>query len=310
MQRLIKYIKPALPFLLGLAVLLSSSQFFQLSLANGLAQLLLFALVVCIPTWKTGRMSYVDIGWPLGVALIGLLTWFYSDGYWLRSAIVSAVYLFIGLRMGVAALALLRHGHLDKELPRYQYQRRRWQKANISNTAAMMQIEALVQGLANASFLALPALIIASNPATSFSVFEVIGLALWLAAFVMESVADYQKKAFLTKMRQQGMRHQVCSVGLWRFSRHPNYFAEWMVWNGLVIAALPSWLALYSTADSLLLWVLLGAGLLFTSKIMYTTLVYYSGAVPAEYYSVQKRPGYLAYQQQTNRFFPGPVKSQ
>jgi steroid 5-alpha reductase family enzyme len=108
-------------------------------------------------------------------------------------------------------------------------------------------------------------------------------------------------------MKQLGKKNKVCNIGLWKYSRHPNYFAQWMVWNGLIIAAIPSWLALYQQ-ESQLIWGLLGAGLIFTCRIMYTTLVYYTGAVPAEYYSVQKRPEYEAYQQTTNRFIPGRTK--
>jgi len=58
----------------------------------------------------------------------------------------------------------------------------------------------------------------------------------------------------------------------------------------------------------LLLWLLLGAGLLFVSRIMYVTLVYYTGAVPSEHYSGLKHPDYEEYQRQTNMFFPGLVK--
>jgi steroid 5-alpha reductase family enzyme len=108
-------------------------------------------------------------------------------------------------------------------------------------------------------------------------------------------------------MKQQGKKNQVCNVGLWRYSRHPNYFAEWLVWTALVVASVPSWLAL-RTSEPLVLWLLLGAGLLFVSRIMYSTLVYYTGAVPSEYFSVRKRPEYESYQRQTNMFFPGPVK--
>ncbi|MGB3596378.1 MAG: hypothetical protein WBA27_05165, partial [Pseudomonas neustonica] len=73
------------------------------------------------------------------------------------------------------------------------------------------------------------------------------------------------------------------------------------------VASIPSWLALYE-GERLMIWLLLGVGLLFASRVMYTTLVYYTGAVPAEYYSVKKRPEYKDYQQRTNRFFPGPRK--
>jgi steroid 5-alpha reductase family enzyme len=55
-------------------------------------------------------------------------------------------------------------------------------------------------------------------------------------------------------------------------------------------------------------WVITAFGLLFLVKAIYTVMVHYSGAVPAEHYSVLKRPGYRQYQAEVNRFFPGPRK--
>ena len=298
------YFRPLYPFLFGWALILNSPTFSDIGLINGLGQLVLFALVVCLPIWRTERMSYVDIGWPWGLVLLGLISYWLSDGYWLRSLVVSAIVILIGLRMGMGALKMWRMGLLKKEFPRYQYQRRRWEKDGKTNVQLALQVDAISQGLANASFLALPVLIIASNNSPQFSLFEVAGLVIWVLAFAMETVADMQKLAFLQKMKKQGKQRQVCDVGLWRYCRHPNYFAEWMVWNGLVVAAIPSWLALQNT-ESTLIWGLLGAGLLFTSRMIYSTLVYVTGAVPSEYYSAQKRPGYTEYQQHTNRFFPG-----
>lgn len=302
-----KYFTPLLPFVAGWLLLLVTEQFFALSLVNGVAQLVLFAFVVCLPTWRTGRMSYVDIGWPWGLTVIGILTWIYGEGDSLRVAIVSIAYIFAGSRMGLGAIKLLISGHLDKELPRYEFQKKRWSKAGKTNTALAMQIEAIVQGVANAAYLAFPAFIIASNPSEEISIFEIIGIVIWLASFIMESVADAQKLKFLRGMKKSGARNTVCNIGLWQYSRHPNYFAEWMVWNALVIASIPSWLQLYPNM-SVIIFVLLGVGLLMTSRIMYVTLVTYTGAVPAEYYSVQKRPAYKDYQQTTNMFFPGPTK--
>ena len=302
-----KYFTPLLPFVAGWLLLLVTEQFFALSLVNGVAQLVLFAFVVCLPTWRTGRMSYVDIGWPWGLTVIGILTWIYGEGDSLRVAIVSIAYIFAGSRMGLGAIKLLISGHLDKELPRYEFQKKRWSKAGKTNTALAMQIEAIVQGVANASFLAFPAFIIASNLSEEISIFEIIGIVIWLASFIMESVADAQKLKFLRAMKKSGARNTVCNIGLWQYSRHPNYFAEWMVWNALVIASIPSWLQLYPNM-SVIIFVLLGVGLLMTSRIMYVTLVTYTGAVPAEYYSVQKRPAYKDYQQTTNMFFPGLTK--
>lgn len=302
-----KYFSPLILFAAGWVLLLMTNSLGSISFINGVLQMLLFALVVCLPTWRTGRMSYVDIGWPWGLTVIGILTWVYSEGDPIRVALVSMAYIFAGSRMGLGALKMWKMGLLKKEFPRYEYQKRRWIKAAKTNTALAMQVDAIMQGMANASFLAIPAFLIAANPSASISAFEVIGMLLWAGSFAMESIADMQKRAFLKAMKKSGQKNQVCNVGLWKYSRHPNYFAEWMVWNGLVIAAIPSWLALYDH-ESIVIWGLLGAGLLMASKMMYSTLVYHTGAVPAEYYSVQKRPEYKAYQETSNIFFPGPNK--
>ena len=301
------YFRPVYPFLLGLGFILWSTTFFKLALLNSLGQIALFTVVVCIPIWRTGRMSYVDIGWPWGLVLLGFISFCFSEGYWLRSLVVSSVVILIGLRMGLGALKMWRLGFLKKEFPRYQYQRIVWKEEGKNNTALALQIDAIAQGLANASFLAFPVFIIASNGDQEFSVLEIVGLVIWIVAFSMESIADFQKVRFLKEMKRAGKHRQVCNVGLWKYCRHPNYFAEWMVWNGLVISAIPSWLSLKGF-ESEPVWLLLGIGLLLASKFMYTTLVYTTGAVPSEYYSVQKRPDYKDYQQQTNRFFPGPRK--
>ena len=306
------YFRPLLPYFLVLIVLLSSSIFLEIGLINLLGQSLLFTLVVCIPLWRTGRMSYVDIGWPWGLVLLGLISFVLSDGYWLRSLIVSLVVISIGLRMGLGALQMWRLGLLNREFPRYQYQRVLWKEEGKDNTALALQVDAISQGLANASFLALPVFIIASNTSETFALFELIGLLIWLVAFILESIADFQKLEFLTRMKKEGKQRQVCNVGLWKYCRHPNYFYEWMVWNGLIIAAIPSWLTLEPLRIDLFgndynygLWITLVC-ILYTSRAMYKTLVFTTGAVPSEYYSLQKRPGYKEYQQQTNRFFPGP----
>ena len=302
-----KYFSPLIPFAAGWLVLLVTSSLASISFINGVLQILLFSLVVCLPIWRTGRMSYVDIGWPWGLTVIGILTWVYSAGDPMRVALVSMAYVFAGSRMGFGALKMWKSGLLKKEFPRYEYQKRRWKRAGKTNTALAMQVDAILQGMANASFLALPAFLIATNPSASISVLEVIGMLVWAGSFAMESIADMQKLVFLKAMKESGQKRKVCNVGLWKYSRHPNYFAEWMVWNGLVIAAIPSWLALYDH-ESIIIWGLLGAGLLMASKMMYSTLVYHTGAVPAEYYSAQKRPEYKAYQETTNIFFPGPKK--
>lgn len=302
------FIAPLLPFAGASLLWFFLPDMAQLGWINGVGQLVLFTLVVCIPAWTTGRLSYVDIGWPLGLALIGLVVLAFAQGVGWRKVIIGLIYLFMGLRMGLGALKMWRAGYFKKEFPRYQYQRLRWERKGITNIRLMIQVEALVQGFANIAFLAFPAFVIATNRSEQVHPLEVVGLLLWVAAFATESVADAQKLAFLREMKRQNQTRKVCNVGLWRYSRHPNYFAEWMVWNALIIAAIPAWLDHHGRSP-LAPWTLLGIGILYVSRVMYTTLVHYTGAKPAEHYSVQKRPEYQAYQQATNMFFPGPTRA-
>lgn len=300
-------LKPLLPFTAVFILLLFAQDLTTIALTNGIIQVTVFAFVVCLPTWRTGRMSYVDIGWPLGLVIIGLVAMFLSDGNTVRSAVIGFVYLLIGGRMAGTAIVMWRQGELDTELPRYQYQRIRWERRGVTNTRLVMQVEVLSQCLANISFLALPALIIATNPNPEMHILEVLGLSVWLGAFLMEHIADMQKRAFIKNMTERGKKNQVCNVGLWRYTRHPNYFSEWMVWNGIIITAIPSWLDRFSN-DHIAIWALLGFCLFFITRVMYTTLVHYSGAKPSEHYSAQKRPDYAEYQKTTNQFFPSPPK--
>jgi steroid 5-alpha reductase family enzyme len=278
----------------------------RMLLINGAAQLVLFVVVAAIPFLRTGRMSYVDIAWPFGVALIGVLVLVLGDGALPRRLAVGAVYLFIGLRMGLAALVLGRATGMifRHEFPRYQFRRMVLERSGTSHVRAHALAEVMTQGLGNASVLALPGLLMAVDGRTSVSVWEAAGLALWAAAYIFESTADLQKMRFVTRNRGG-----LCDVGLWRYSRHPNYFGQWLVWTGLVIAAVPSWWALRDATPTAV-WIGLGIGAAGASAMLYLTLVYLTGAVPAEHFSVQKRPGYAAYQATTNRFFPWFPKPQ
>ena len=299
-----KYFKPFIPFIACWILLFNSNNFQSIALINGISQLVLFLFVVCIPIWKTGRMSYVDIGWPWGVALIGLITYCQINTITLSKTLVITAYILIGSRMGLGALKMWSMGLLKKEFPRYEYQKIRWEKSNKTNTGLAMQVEALSQGLANASFLAIPIFLISASPLIQLSTLEIIGFTIFMLSLVFETVADYQKLKFLKEMKRQNKKNMVCDIGLWKYTRHPNYFGEWMVWNGLIIASIPSYISLFDS-EGLWLWIMIGIALLYTSRIMYITLVYLTGAVPSEYYSAQKRPEYKSYQKSTNIFFPG-----
>lgn len=300
MKQAVHHVLQSLPYL-GVFALLLADPLAELSAQNAILQVLLFAFVVIWPTLRTGRMSYVDIGWPWGLAGLGAVV-LLSGAHTTRDFIIGGLYLLAGLRMGAMAVIGWRFGHFRRELPRYQYQRRRWERRGWRERPAML-VEATSQGLANISVLAAPAILQAANPQPGLSAWEWCGYGLWLMGFVVELIADGQKQRFIRHTPAEQRRSAHCEAGLWGHSRHPNYFGEWLVWLGLTLASVPS---LIFFAGQWPWWLSAGMALalLYLPYLMYQVLVHYSGAVPAEFYSRQKRPGYADYQQRVPRFFP------
>jgi len=288
-------------FLIAFIILFQELNFRNFLIANALFQFIIFLFIVCIPAYLTNRMSYVDIAWPLGLIAIGVLSFICGDGYLLRKILIATLYILAGLRMGIGALIFLKKGYLNKELPRYQYQRIRWKKKGFTNNTFSIQYEILLQCFANVTFLAIPALLISNNSYESFSLLEIAGLLLWVVFFITEHIADLQKKEFLVKAKKQNLKNQVCDVGLWKYSRHPNYFSEWMLWNSLIISSISSLLTYY---DQNIFFFGMVLTVIYISVLMYQTLVYLTGAVPSEYYSIKKRPDYSKYKENTSMFFP------
>lgn len=273
-------------------------------LINLISQIFIFLFIVCLPAYCTDRMSYVDIAWPFGLVAIGIISFFCGDGYLLKKSIISMLYIIAGLRMGIGALILLKKGYLNKELPRYSYQRIRWKKKGFVNDKFSVQYEILLQCFANATFLAIPAILISNNSSQTFSIIEVIGFLVWVIFFFLEHISDLQKQKFLINAKKNNLKNQVCDIGLWKYTRHPNYFSEWMIWNGLIIASFSSLLL----NNSMIVFLGTTISLLYITILMYQTLVFLTGAIPSEYYSLIRRPDYKKYKQTTNMFFPNFFK--
>ena len=273
-------------------------------LINLISQIFIFLFIVCLPAYFTVRMSYVDMPWPFGLVAIGIISFFCGDGYLLKKSIISMLYIIAGLRMGIGALILLKKGYLNKELPRYSYQRIRWKKKGFINDKFSVQYEILLQCFANATFLAIPAILISNNSSQTFSIIEVIGFLVWVIFFFLEHISDLQKQKFLIKTKKNNLKNKVCNVGLWKYTRHPNYFSEWMIWNGLIIASFSSLLV----NNSMIVFLGTTTSLLYITILMYQTLVFLTGAIPSEYYSLIRRPDYKKYKQTTNMFFPNFFK--
>ena len=294
----------SLLFIIVFVIFFQIEKFKDFLLVNLVTQLLVFLFAACIPAYLTKRMSYVDIAWPFGLISIGIITLFFGEGYQPRKIIISSLYLIAGLRMGLGALVLLKKGYLDKELPRYQFQRVRWNKKGFTNYSVSIQYEILLQCFANITFLSIPAMLISNNTLENFTILEIIGFVLWIVFFVLEHIADIQKQAFLINAKKNNLKNKVCNVGLWNYTRHPNYFSEWMIWNALILASFSS--LIFSEEIYIFIGVLIS--LIYISFLMYQTLVFLTGAVPSEYYSLIKRPDYKKYQMTTNMFFPNLFK--
>ena len=291
-------------FFLVFYIFFQIENFQNFLLINLISQIFIFLFIVCIPAYFTERMSYVDIAWPFGLIAIGIISFFYGNGYLLKKSIISMLYIIAGLRMGIGALILLKKGYLNKELPRYSYQRIRWKKKGFINDKFSVQYEILLQCFANATFLAIPAILISNNSSQSFSIIEITGFIVWAIFFFLEHISDLQKQKFLINAKKNNLKNQVCNVGLWKYTRHPNYFSEWMIWNGLIIASFSSLLV----NNSMLIFLSTTISLLYITILMYQTLVFLTGAIPSEYYSLIKRPDYKSYKKTTNMFFPNFFK--
>jgi steroid 5-alpha reductase family enzyme len=127
----------------------------------------------------------------------------------------------------------------------------------------------------------------AVTSAAPLNILDMLGALLVVAGLLVETVADTQLAAFRD---DPGSRGQVLDRGLWRYSRHPNYFGEFCVWWGFYLLALATgaWWALFSPL------------------LMSVLLLRVSGVTLLEKDIGQRRPGYADYVARTNAFFPGP----
>lgn len=141
-------------------------------------------------------------------------------------------------------------------------------------------------------FVAMPLLVALyySPSASSFGIIDALGVIVWFTGLFFETVGDYQMAKFKSDPGNQG---QVMNTGLWRYTRHPNYFGDFCIWWGhyLVSLAAGAWWTFLSPA------------------IMSFFLIKVSGVKLLESDMAERRPGYREYQKSTNAFFPGPTRS-
>ena len=308
----------------GVAVLwglLRTDPFSDFARANLITQLAVFIPTVQIPVLLTRRLAYVDLAWPSGLLAMGCVSLARTihgapdlkSPDTIRSVLMALAYIFQGGRMALGAWALFFSGHMRKEMQRYTYQRKRWAAAGIAPGSfaetVELQKEAFTQCLANLGPLSVPlALQSCVGGVGAPRAIEVFSWLLWGSSFVLESVADVQKLAFAQEMKKKGLRKQVCNKGLWNYTRHPNYFGEWMVWVALALGSSPSFGTFLANSESVAFNACALFGLCSGPLAMYVCLVHWTGATPAEFFSMENRPDYARYCEKVNCFFPGPRK--
>jgi steroid 5-alpha reductase family enzyme len=230
----------------------------------------------------TRDATAVDVVWTVNLGLCaGLFAWL-GGGAVERRALLA---LLVGAWSMRLALHLLRTRVLAEghgEDPRYARLRQRWGAQAQRNFFWLYQAQALLDAL-----LALPFLLAASDPDAELGAPELAAALLLALSVAGETLADRQLARFRADPAQRG---RTCRTGLWRYSRHPNYFFEWLAWCAfaLLAAGAPAgWLAWSAPALMLLLlW-----------KV--------TGIPPAEAQALRTRgEDYRAYQQTTSAFFP------
>lgn len=223
----------------------------------------------------------VDVAWSHAFGLLAVFYAISGSGWTPRRWTIAALVLVWSTRLG---LHLWRRvaSHHPREDGRYLEMRQRWGASFPSRMFWFFQLQAL-----SVVLLGLPFLLSARHATPQFHLLELLAAALWLGALAGEAVSDAQLRAFKREHASEG---RVCDRGLWRYSRHPNYFFEWLVWVAYALFALAApagWLGLLAPA-----------GILFL-------LLRVTGVPPTEAQALRsKGDAYRRYQQTTSAFFP------
>ena len=217
------------------------------SLAAG-AWLLAAAVMLALWGWyrRHRNAGIVDVGWSVSLPLIAVVYAWRGGGSATRPWLIAAMFCIWGGRL---AAYLLRDRVIGRpEDPRYADLRARRSAAVTFDFFFFFQAQAAL-----AVLLSAPALVAALDPAP-LTAFEFGAVALWAVALVGEGIADRQVARFKAQPSSRGL---TCREGLWRYSRHPNYFFEWLIWVAYAVYALPwPWGGLALAAPALMLYLL------------------------------------------------------
>ncbi len=206
---------------------------------GGVTAFLLFSF-----TWLLSRRlnnySLVDITWSYSLAVLVPMYALFTQGNVTRRTLALIMACTWSFRLGTYLLIRIRRHHPYEDI-RYQVMRQKWSENLGSRFFAFFQAQAVLIVV-----LSVPFALALRNTASAISAVEWLGFALWLVAIIGESIADAQMNRFKTDIANKG---KICQVGLWRYSRHPNYFFESIIWLGFWIFTCGSpwgWVTIYA----------------------------------------------------------------
>lgn len=255
------------------------------SLTRVVCNTLAFTLIVFAAAWwearRKNKLSLIDLAWVGAFFPIVLSQALYAEGAPLRRALILGT-------AGTWSLRLFWHLRLRVRVhdddPRYARLKEKWGAQWALKALPLFALQALLVAL-----LSWPMLLIARNPAPTIVAIEWVGSLLALIAIYGEAKADQQLKSFLARPENRG---RTCREGLWLYSRHPNYFFEWLFWVGIFIFALGS---------------PLGWSSLYAPPLMLFFLLKLTGIPQTEAQALRSRgDDYRDYQKRTSYFIPWP----
>ncbi|PPD44073.1 MAG: hypothetical protein CTY15_08420 [Methylocystis sp.] len=255
--------------------------------AAGLSAVMTFAWYL---QRRTGQSGWIDATWSFAIGVAGValaLAPIAGGPATARQVMVAALALAGSLRLGVHIVSRSLNAGED---PRYQALAVEWGRDFPRRLFWFLQIQA-----ACAFLLSLAFFLAARNPSGFPASTDAAGALIVVAAILGEAWSD----ATLARFRAvRGSGRSVCEDGPWRWSRHPNYFFQWLGWVGFAVIAIDvtgdwpqGWLAALAPA------------------FMYWLLAHVSGVPPLEKHMLASRgDAFRSYQSRVNAFFPGPQR--
>jgi steroid 5-alpha reductase family enzyme len=229
-----------------------------------------------------GRNDIADVAWGLGFILAAAVSLVAGGHYAPRGLLVSLLVLVWGVRL---ALHIHTRNRGKGEDPRYRQWREEWGRWFVLRS--FLQVF-MLQGVLLV-LVAVPVIFVNGAPPTPLGWLDSLGFFIWLTGFLFEAVGDRQLLHFIRNPENKG---QLMTGGLWRYTRHPNYFGEVTLWWGIWLIALAvpgGW------------WTVIG-------PLAITVLILKVSGIPMLEKHYEGRPDFEEYKRRTSAFFPLPPR--